>query len=272
MTARRSLGVRLVVRLALAAALLGCADSPAAPARPRMGGVQEHLAAPLPLDAPFQSTSGKTVRLGDVVGRGQPAVLVLAYSRCAMLCSLVLRATADLVPRLGLTAGKDYDLLTISIDPRETPFEAGRTRQVALERAGLAPAEVWPFLVGQEASIRRVAESVGFSYQWDAASEQFAHPAVIFTLSPEGRVSGYFYDLAPDPAAVRAALLGQGTPAARSLGAAVLSCFRFDAFGRKYGPLVQRCFQGGATLVALLLVLGVGSLLRRERRMREASR
>jgi protein SCO1/2 len=205
-----------------------------------------------------------------VVGRGQPALLVLAYSRCSMLCSLVLRATADLVPRLGLTPGKDYELVTISIDPRETPFEAGRTRQVALERAAIVDGGAWPFLVGDEVSIRRVAESLGFSYQWDAASEQFAHPAVLFTLSPAGRVSGYFYDLTPDPAAVRAALLGQASSAARGVGAAVLSCFRFDALGRKYGSAVQRCFQAGASLVALALALGVGSLLRRERRAREA--
>jgi protein SCO1/2 len=255
---------------ALCAVLLGCSQAPAAAQRPRTGGVEEHLDALLPLAEPFLSTGGAPLRLGDVVGRGRPALLVLAYSRCSMLCSLVLRATADLVPRLALVPGKDYDLLTISIDPRETPFEAGRTRQVALERAGIAPGSVWPFLVGEETAIRHVAQSVGFSYVWDAASEQFAHPAVIFTISPAGRVSGYFYDLAPDPKAVRAALLGQGTPA-RGVGAAVLSCFRFDALGRRYGPVVQRCFQAGATLVALALGLGVAGLLRRERRTREAS-
>jgi protein SCO1/2 len=141
---------------------------------------------------------------------------------------------------------------------------------VALERAGLATGDHWPFLVGQEASIRRVADSLGFSYRWDPASEQFAHPAVIFTLSPQGRVSGYFYELTPDPSAVTAALLGRGTSPARSVGAAVLSCFRFDALGRKYGSVVQRFFQVGAGSVALALALGVGTLWRRERRAREA--
>ena len=267
---RRSAWARLgVVLCALCAMLLGCSQAPA-PLRPRTGGVEEHLGALLPLGEPFRATNGEALRLGDVVGRGRPALLVLAYSRCSMLCSLVLRATADLVPRLALVPGKDYDLLTISIDPRETPFEAGRTREVALERSGITADGVWPFLVGEEASIRRVAQSVGFSYAWDAASAQFAHPAVIFALSPAGRVSGYFYDLTPDPTAVRAALLGQATPA-RSVGAAVLSCFRFDALGRRFGPVVQRCFQAGASLVAVALALGVAGLLRRERRAREAS-
>ena len=259
----------LLAALALAIGLVGCARS-APPLGPSAGGVEEHVGAALPLDAEFQSTLAAEQRLGDVVGRGQPTLLVLAYSRCSMLCSLVLRAVADLVPALGLTPGQDYRLLTISIDPRETPFEAGRTQRVTLERAGLADAGSWPFFVGQEAAIRRVADSLGFRYVWDAASEQFVHPAVIFTLSPAGRVSGYFYDLRPDPGAVRSALLGESSPPARSVGAAVLSCFRFDARGRKYGPTVQRFFQAGATVVALALAIGVAILFRRERRERGA--
>jgi protein SCO1/2 len=254
----------LLAALALTIGLVGCSEATPA-VGPRVGGVEERLGAALPLDAGFQSTQGARERLGDVVGRGQPTLMVLAYSRCAMLCSLVLRAAADLVPNLGLTPGQDYRLLTISIDPRETPFEAGRMQQVTLERAGLADASAWPFLVGQEPSIRRVADSVGFRYAWDAASEQFVHPAVMFTLSPAGRVNGYFYDLRPDPRAVRAALLGESTPSARSVGTAVLSCFRFDALGRKYGHTVQRFFQAGATLVALALTVGVALLFRRER-------
>jgi protein SCO1/2 len=255
--------------LALAIGLVSCAEA-RRPVGPRVGGVEEHLGAALPLDAEFQSTQGALERLGQVVGRGQPTLLVLAYSRCAMLCSLVLRGAADLVPDLGLTPGQDYRLLTISIDPRETPYEAGRMQQVTLERAGLADASAWPFFVGQEASIRRVADSLGFRYAWDAPSEQYVHPAVIFTLSPAGRVSGYFYDLRPDPGAVRAALLGEAAPSARSVGTAVLSCFRFDALGRKYGSTVQRLFQAGATAVALGLAVGIALLFRRERRARGA--
>lgn len=258
---------RRLAALALAIGLVGCAES-APPAGPRSGGVEERLGAALPLDAQFQSSHAAPQRLGDVIGRGQPTLLVLAYSRCAMLCSLVLRGAADLVPTLGLTPGQDYRLLTISIDPRETPFEAGRMQQVTLERAGLTDASAWPFFVGQEPEIRRVADSLGFRYAWDAASEQFVHPAVIFTLSAAGRVSGYFYDLRPDPGAVRSALLGEASPARRSVATAVLSCFRFDALGRKYGPTVQRFFQAGASAVALALALGVALLFRRERRAR----
>lgn len=272
MTGPRSFPARartLLAVLGLTIGLWGCAEA-GPPVGPRVGGVEEHLGAALPLDAEFQTSRAVQQRLGDVVGRGQPTLLVLAYSRCSMLCSLVLRAAADLVPNLGLTPGQDYRLLTISIDPRETPFEAGRTQQVTLERAGLSDSGAWPFFVGEEASIRRVADSLGFRYAWDAPSEQFVHPAVIFTLSPAGRVSGYFYDLRPEPGAVRAALLGESSPSARSVGSAVLSCFRFDALGRKYGTTVQRFFQAGATAVALALTIGVALLFRRERRARGA--
>jgi protein SCO1/2 len=258
---------------AIALLLLCACGAPGRAAPLPSGGVDEHLDALLPLDAPFTSSESKLVRLGDVVGHGKPALLVLAYSRCSMLCNLVLQATSDLVPKLGLELGRDFSLATVSIDPRETPFEAGRTQALALTRAG-HPGEVanWPFLVGDQAAIQRVARSLGFRYVWDARTEQFAHPAVIFALSPEGRVAGYFYDLRPDPAAVRAALLGARPVAvARSVGA-VLNCFRFDALGRKYGPVVQRCFQAGALLVAGGLGLGILLLFRRERRAGRAAR
>jgi protein SCO1/2 len=234
-------------------------------------GVDARLGAALPLATEFTTSEGRTVALGDVIGRGKPALLVLAYSRCSMLCSLVLRATADLVPALGLRLGEDYSLVTISIDPRETPFEAGRTQAVTLARAGEPGANSdWPFLVGEPAAIAAVADSVGFRYQWDERSEQYSHPAVIYAISGAGRVEGWFFSLRPEPERVRAALAGDGT-ASDSLGAAVLGCFRFDALGRTYGPLVQRLFQGGALLVLGALATGLVILLRRERRAGKAA-
>ena len=235
-------------------------------------GVDVRLGDALPLDARFTTSEGRAVALGDVIGRGKPALLVLAYSRCSMLCSLVLRATADLVPALGLRLGDDYTLVTISIDPRETRFEAGRTQAVTLARAGQPSASAaWPFLVGERAAIDAVATSVGFRYQWDERSEQYSHPAVIYAISGDGRVEGWFFSLRPEPARVRAVLAGVSA-ASDSLGAAVLGCFRFDALGRAYGPLVQRSFQGGALLVLGALATGLVLLLRRERRSERAAR
>lgn len=251
--------------LALGSSLAACAAPP--PASSPTGGVEERVGAALPLDATFTSSEGRALQLGELIGRGKPALLVMAYSRCTMLCSLVLQAAADVVPRLELALGRDYSLVTISIDPKETPDEAARTQALTLSRAGHADDnERWPFLVGSEPEVQRVAAALGFRYVWDARSEQYAHPAVLFAISPEGRVAGYIYELRPEPAEVRAALLGQGHGGARAPESAVLSCFRFDALGRKYGAVVQRCFQGGALAVALGLGLGLGALFRRERR------
>jgi protein SCO1/2 len=189
-----------------------------------------------------------------------------------MLCSLVLRATADLVGSLDLAAGRDFSVVTLSIDPRETPFEAGRTQELALGRAGYpGQVDVWPFLVGEETAITRVADELGFHYAWDARTEQYAHPAVIFAITPQGRIGGYFYDLRPDPARVRAVLLGARTESGGTLASAVLQCFRFDALGSKYGPVIQRAFQGGAASVALGLAFAVVWLFRRERSRNEVT-
>jgi protein SCO1/2 len=253
--------------MALCALFAACSVAPES-SEP-LGGVEEHVGARLPLDTPFTSSHEQKLMLGDVVGRGKPVLLVMAYSRCSMLCSLVLRAAADAVPELGLAAGKDFSLVTISIDPRETPYEAGRTQELALGRAGYpGQDQVWPFLVGGESAIQRVSESLGFRYTWDERTEQYAHPAVLFVISPEGRIGGYFYDLRPDPALLRAALLGTRTPAPMTLQSSVLNCFRFDALGRKYGPVVQRAFQGGAASVALALGMGLIWLFRKERASR----
>lgn len=258
--------------VALCAAALGLASPCGAegPSGVPASGVDVRLGAALPLATSFTTSQGRSVALGDVIGRGKPALLVLAYSRCSMLCSLVLRATADLVPALGLRLGDDYSLVTISIDPRETPFEAGRTQAVTLARAGHEDsAEAWPFLVGERSAIDAVADSVGFRYQWDERTEQYSHPAVIYAISGDGHVEGWFFSLRPEPERVRAVLAG-ASEASDSLGAAVLGCFRFDALGRAYGPLVQRLFQGGALLVLVALGAGVVILLRRERRAERA--
>jgi len=256
--------------LAFASVVRAEPDSALAPGAAR---VVEHIGASVPLDAEFTSSEGWPLVLSSVLGRGKPALLVLAYSRCSMLCSLVLRAAADLVAGLGLELGRDFVAVTISIDPRETPFEAGRTQDLALSRAGYEREKgAWPFLVGSAAEIDRVADAVGFGYAWDERTGQYAHPAVIFVISPEGRVAGYIYSLTPDAARVRAALLGESSGLLEAVPAAVLECFRFDALGRKYGPLVQGSFQAGAALVALALGGTIWALARRERALRGGAR
>ena len=262
--------VRYFQSLAVAVALLAPALSLAEPGAPPVMAevaVDERIGTQLPLDVPFTSSRGERVKLGQVLGSGQPTLLIMAYNRCSMLCSLVLRGAADLVKRTNWRLGEDFSVVTISIDPRETPHEAARTQQTIVERAGYpGQRSKWPFLVGAASSIDAVAAALGFRYEWDPRTEQFAHPAVLFAIDREGKVAGYMHGIQHDSERLEALL--SGAPRARSLGpaTAVLNCFRFDALGRRYGPWIQRLFQAGAASVLLGLALAIALLATRERR------
>ncbi|HTV21718.1 MAG TPA: SCO family protein [Polyangiaceae bacterium] len=267
--------------LALAAALLaglplsGVAIPSAraevgAPPAVERSGLDRRLGARLPLDVRFRSSAGLAVALGDVLARDRPALVVLAYNRCTMLCSLVLRRVARLVTELGLRPGDDYTLVAISIDPRDTPLEASRLQGLLLEAAGIpGQPERWPFLVGEQPAIDAVASAIGFRYSWDAQSEQYAHPALITALGPAGDVAGYFDGLDPDPDSVRATLLGSRTSGG-ALGAVLSSCFRFDAARSRYGAALAWLLRASAAGLSVGLGLFVWRLARRRSRQEGA--
>jgi protein SCO1 len=251
---------------------IGTGDGAATPGSAVPGGaaagLEQRLGAQVPLAARFRASDGREVALGDVLEGGKPALLVLAYNRCTMLCSLVLRRVAELVPTLKGRPGDQYSLLTISIDPSDTEHEASRLQAALLDKAGV-PGEPhrWEFLVGERLEIDRVASALGFRYSWDPATQQYNHPAVLFTLSPDGRVSGYFDGLSPDPAAVEAALrLPGATPAAGILRDVILQCFRFDTAQSRYGSAITWLLRAGAASVALALGAAIWRLSRTQRR------
>jgi protein SCO1/2 len=261
--------ILLASTLSVALAPTAALARPASSAPPsRAVRVDEQLGRRLPLDLVFTTSAGRKVRLGDVLGAGRPTLLVLAYSRCSALCNLVLRGAADFVREFDWKPGERFTVLTVSINPEETPHEAARTQQSVLAYAGYAgePAR-WPFLVGNAPEVRSLADSLGFRYFWDARTRQYAHPAATFVISERGDISEYFYGLRLEPEAVRAALLGAGATAANQTGlaAAALACFRFDATGRRYGPVIQRSFQLGSAAVFLALLVGLTRLAWRGR-------
>lgn len=237
-------------------------------APPALAGisVEEKPGAQLPLSAHFRSSTGQEISLGTVLGNGKPALLVLAYNRCTMLCSLVLRGVAELLRDLGGKPGDDFSVVTISIDPRETVHEAARLQAALLDSAGFpGQHERWPFLVGEQPEIDAVAAQLGFQYVWDERTEQYAHPAVVFAISRSGAVTEYFHGIRHDPAQVRAVLEG-GTAAPRAdLATAILSCFRFDTAQSRYGSSIAWLFKVGAASVAAALFFLVVWLLRHER-------
>jgi protein SCO1 len=218
-------------------------------------GLERRLGARLPLEARFRASSGRDVTLGDALGGDRPALLVLAYNRCTMLCNLVLRRVARVVPELGLRPGEDYALVTVSIDPRDTPLEASRLQRLLLESAGLAgQPERWAFLVGERFAIDAVAGAVGFRYAWDEPTEQYAHPAVMISIARDGTVSGYFDGLDPNVGALRASLMG-ARQSSGWLETVLSSCFRFDASRSRYGAALTWLLRASAA--GLMLALAV---------------
>jgi protein SCO1 len=255
----------LALGLLLGPALAHAETPPPAPVL--ASSVEEKIGAQLPLATKFVSSDGSEVTLGGVVGNGKPALLVLAYSRCTMLCGLVLRGVADMLRGFDWVPGKQFSVVTISIDPEETVNEAARMQAALLDSAGYpGQRERWPFLVGKKPDIDAVAAQVGFHYAWDPRTEQYAHPAVVFAISPGGKVAGYFYGLAPDRERLRAVLDGSEPASVGSqLQRVLMNCFRFDTTPTKYGGTIQRLFQLGAASVGFAVLALVVLLLRAER-------
>ena len=248
------------------------ADPSNAPLPPDLSnvGVDEHLGAFIPLDVKLRDHRGQDVQLRDLVRGRRPIVLNLMYHRCAMLCSIVLDGLVDGLRGIEWSVGDKLDVITLSIDPHDTSAVATRKREQVLTRYDRASAEQgWHFLVGDEASIRRVADAVGFEYRWDAAQEQWIHPAAIFLLTADGRIARYLYGVEFSPQDLRFGLLEASE--GRSISTTeriLLFCYHYDATGRRYTLMVPRVMRASG-VVLLVAVSGLlGAMWRRDRRRR----
>jgi len=255
----------VVVPLAVAPRGVGAQVAPPAIAEVR---VDERIGARLPLDTPFTVAGEGTVTLRRYVDGKRPVLLVLAYARCTMLCSLVLRGVTEVARRMPLAAGRDYQLVLVGLDARETIDEAARKQAALLVDLGRAGDRAsWPYLVGDRTSIDAVAGALGFHYAWDPRTEQYAHAAVIFAITPDGRVSRYLHGIQFDAADVSAALTDAAQGRMLSTKAAeVLRCFRFDPASRLAGARAERVLQIGAAIIFLALLGVIAGLVRWERR------
>lgn len=255
-----------MIRVVAAALVLALAASPAHAATPPelAAGVDEHPGAQVPLDVPFTTSRGERVTLGALLDGKHPALLVLAYARCTMLCSLVLRGVRTAVHELPREPGRDYLPIIISLDARETADEAAR-RQATLTD----DPRRWPYLVGPRTSIDAVAHALGFRYAWDPRTEQYAHPAVIFALTPDGRVARYLHGVEFPTAEVASAL--DDAAAGRVLSTAavdVLRCFHYDPALRRVGARAQEFLRIGALAIFVMSFGGIALIVLWERRLR----
>ena len=227
----------------------------ATPRELRSVKVDEHLDAPLPLDAIFRDQDGKGVRLGDLIDGKRPTLLSFAYFNCPVLCSLILNSAADSMSKIPWTIGREFDVITISIDPKES-LERARSKREGLLAAYGRPeaARGWHFLVGDATQIARVTDAVGYRFHWDDETEQFAHPGTLILLQPNGHVSRYLYGLEYPPNDVRLSLLeaSQGKLIS-TVEQVMLFCYRYDARQGKYVIVATRVMQVGAGGMALVL-------------------
>lgn len=216
-------------------------------------GIEERPGAQVPLDALFLNEEGKEVRLGELL-QDKPAILTLVYYRCPMLCGLVLQGVLDGLKGLPATVGDGFNVITVSIDPLETPTLAKLKKQTYLREYGRAGAAAgWHFLTGREEQIRRVANSVGFFYKWNEERQEYAHAAGIFVLTPEGKVARTLYGVLFETRTLKLAL-SEAREGKSSWGEKViLYCFHYDANEGRYVVAATRIMRaGGAVTLAVL--------------------
>jgi len=280
--------VRRTIRRALAAALLvgiglpvaaqfvpgpSAAEPPGGlPPALRDVGYDQKLGQSVPLDIQLTDEAGRSVRLGDYLGK-KPVVLTLVYYECPMLCTLTLNGLVSALSVLSFDVGKEFDVVTVSFDPREGPALARDKKRVYLSRYKRPGAEAgWHFLTGSEAQIARLTKAVGFRYAWDERSKQYAHPTGVVTLTPEGKIAHYLFGIEYAPKDLRLSLV----EASQSrIGSAVdqvlLYCYHYDPQTGTYGAAVMRILRVSAALTLLALVGFVVVMLRRERRSAAAA-
>ena len=218
-------------------------------------GIDQRLNEQIPLDAVFKDEQGRDVRLGELF-KGKPVVLSLVYYQCPMLCNQVLNGMMGSFRQVAFNIGEQYDVITVSFDPRETPDLAAAKKSTYVKAYNRPGAEAsWHFLTGDEANIKRLTEAVGFHYLWDDQTKQFAHASGIMVLTPEGKLARYFYGIDYSPRDLRLGLVEAsqnkiGTP----VDALMLYCYHYDPATGKYGAIVMNIVKVAGGLTVFLIV------------------
>jgi protein SCO1/2 len=234
----------------------GVMSPPANSLPPRLQnvGIEQHLDAQVPPDLTFVDESGKTVKLGDYFGH-KPLILNLVYFNCTMLCGEALAGLSSAMKLVKFDLGNQFDVVTVSFDPHETPEMAAAKKADYVKRYGRPGAAAgWHFLTGQPESINALTKAVGFNYQYDPKSHQFAHATAIMLLTPQGRISRYFYGVDFPPKDLRMGLVeaSQGK-IGNAVDAVLLFCYHYDPETGKYGAMVGNILRLGAAVTIVLL-------------------
>jgi protein SCO1 len=230
-------------------------------------GIDQHLNQQLPLDLQFRDEAGKDIRLGDYFNK-RPVILSLVYYRCPMLCGEVLNGLTSALSVVNFDLGHDYDVVTVSIDPRETPDVAAKMKDVYLRRYNRhspTAAAGWHFLTGKQDQIQKLAAAVGFRYVYDPRIDQYAHASGIEIATPDGRLSQYYYGIEYSPKDLRLGLIqASKNHIGNIVDSFVLYCYHYDPATGHYGAIVMRVLRLAALATVLLLGGFVFIMVRRD--------
>ena len=229
-------------------------------------GFDQHIDARIPLDVPFRDESGRTVAIGDYFGK-RPVVLLFAYFDCPMLCTQVINGLSSALGVLSLDPGRDFEILTVSFNPHDTPESARAKKAIYIERYKHDGASAaWHFLTGDQPAIDRLTKAAGFKYAWDADTKQYAHPTGVMVLTPDGRLARYLFGIEYGPRDLRYAIV---EASAGRVGSAVdsllLYCYHYDPETGRYGLAIMRTIRIAAAGTVLLLAGFIVVMVRREK-------
>jgi protein SCO1/2 len=262
------------VRALVAACVLAAGALANAQERPtvlREVGFDQRLDQLVPGDITLRDEAGRDVRLADYLGR-KPVVLTLVYYECPSLCTMTLNGLVSAMNAVSFDAGKEYDVVTVSFEPRETPALAAAKKETYLKRYQRPGAAAgWHFLTGEPAEIERLTKAVGFRYTWDERTRQYAHPAGVVVLTPEGKIARYLFGIEYAPKDLRFALVeaSQGRVGG-VVDQAILYCYQYDPMTGKYGTAIMRLLRVASVLTLAVLGTFIFTMWRRDRRAARA--
>jgi protein SCO1/2 len=222
-------------------------------------GIDQRLNEQVPLDLSFKDEQGKTVRLGDYFVAGRPVILNLVYYQCPMLCTEVLNGLTSALKVIRFVPGKEFEVVTVSIDPRETPALAANKKEMYIKKLGNPEAaKGWHFLTGEQSQIAALASAVGWRYRYDAKMGQFAHAAGIILITPTGKVAQYYYGVEYSAKDMRLGIVEASQNKIGSLADQVLLyCYHYDPRTGRYGATITNIIR----LAGLTTVLVLGGVL-----------
>lgn len=230
-------------------------------------GVDEKLGESIPMDLEFVNSDGQIIRLNDLIEEGKPVLLNPLYYECPMLCGLVLDAVYNVVNELAWSPGSDYTIISFSIDPEETPEMAARSKEKYLSQLGRFGSEKgWHFLTGDEESIKKLTDSIGFRYKYDEQTGEYIHLASIMMISPSGTITRYLYGASFREFDLRNALYeaADGTIGS-AMDKVLMYCFTYDPSSQSYVPVAMNIMKLGGLATVIFLGIFLGVFWRRER-------